>query len=286
MKENFASSAFHRSHAAVGPAAVHSSEKGIAGLRTQLPQQSRAAQLQSMANEQGPVAQLQARAKKMDSAGPAPATARNKKVMQRMVPGQAPFKPVPQAGRYRARSGEDKVYNSQTYPRSTFSFGTHTRDDVFSQPRFVSTRQGNRVVSVLDPHTNQQVNVEGIQLDHHISWHNISTMMDQHNAQVGGGRPIANYYTLWDAKMYYNDITNLNPVLGGINAAAGAAGVQFGGRMPEQLAQINGVIQQSWMHLQQAMAARYAHPGGEAPAELMDELMVVSDHLARLADQV
>ncbi|MCM0593800.2 MAG: hypothetical protein KA716_27835 [Gloeotrichia echinulata DEX184] len=73
-----------------------------------------------------------------------------------------------------------------------------------------------------------------IQLDHITSWQAISQSMDNYNNQLQP-RPVDDrnltpleqnqVYTLWDAKMYYNDQDNLQAGVAANNAAAGEQGM-------------------------------------------------------------
>ena len=200
----------------------------------------------------------------------AKAVAQRKNIIQREVPQNVDDQPpIPQTGRYIARSGKDEIYFSKEYPRTHFNFGEYTREDVFSM--YPHTRMGNRFITVRDDKSGQQVNVEGIQLDHIQSWDNISNIMDLHNNKKlepllnpnsGGGRLQDLYnnhelYTFYDAKMYYNDISNLHPVLGGLNAAAGNAGVPKMQNRNEIIDQQIADIQLHWMNLQNCITAYY-----------------------------
>jgi hypothetical protein len=197
--------------------------------------------------------------------------------IQRQVPkGGENTKPVPSTGTYVARGGKDVIYDSAKYPRSKFSFGTHAREEVFE--RYNPQRVGHRIISIRAS-SGEQVNVEGIQLDHQESWDRISKTMMDHNTQViGSGKTDINaYYTLWDAKMYYNDIANLVPALGGLNAAAGAAGVNEMPRIHYGLESTLGTIQTSWTNLQAGMTA----VGQGMSKEAVDEMAVLLLGIAR-----
>lgn len=171
-------------------------------------------------------------------------------VVQRAVPGQAAFKPAPNTGRYRARGGENVMFSRAQHPRGRFAFGTHTRREVFKNFHHCIDVAGN-VVAVMTAE-NRVANVAGVQLDHRFSWDNISGNMDAHNQQQADRNP-GNCYTLWDAKMYYNDLTNLQPSLAANNAAAGNAGVLQGAPLNPVLAESMVVLHNQWMHLQQAI---------------------------------
>jgi hypothetical protein len=172
--------------------------------------------------------------------------------VQLKVPESVGLNPLPVAetGSYKATSGKGETYNSKEFPRSRFNFGKHTRNEVLSN--FNNSKIGNRIVAVQDQKSGQMVNVEGIHLDHNISWAKISKNMDQHNEKASSGVP---RYSFWDAKMYYNDIRNLHPVLGGLNSGAGENGVakleKYNPNINEKIAR----IQTSWMNLQNYISA-------------------------------
>ncbi len=172
----------------------------------------------------------------------------NTNIVQRVVPNEnMNGKPIAVTGSYRAKGGQDIIFDQGIHQRQRFSFGTNTRYEVFS--RYNPTRQGNRIISIMASN-GEQVNVNGIQLDHQISWDRISNEMQRYN-NTNPGNP----YTFWDAKMYYNDIDNLVPALGAINAAAGEDGVAVESRLHENVEGAIGAVQHSWMHLQQVMTA-------------------------------
>ena len=184
-------------------------------------------------------------------------------VVQRAVPGDGtPFKPVANTGSYRARGGQDTRFDSDAHTRARFGFGTNTRYEVFS--RYNLTMQGNRIVSIRASN-GEQVNVEGIQLDHQVSWDNISTEMDRKNNEGTD-----QFYSFWDAKMYYNDIGNLAPAIGALNAAAGAGGVAVEPRQSPTIEAAVGAVQHSWMNLQQVMVALNS---GQGNTQISDEEM-------------
>ncbi|HII06270.1 MAG TPA: DUF4157 domain-containing protein, partial [Methanotrichaceae archaeon] len=177
----------------------------------------------------------------------------NKLIIQRMVPpqGGGNFKEIPETV-YVARGGENIPFNKEKHQRKMFSFGAHTRNEVFMKynPQFA----GNRIISIRSS-TGEQVNVEGVQLDHQISWDTISTFMDTVNKGNGTNWNNQVGYSLWDAKMYYNDIDNLVPALGAINASAGELGVNEIPRIHSGLEIYQGNIQTAWMNLQAGLVA-------------------------------
>jgi hypothetical protein len=193
--------------------------------------------------------------------------------VQRKVPvGGETSKPEPQAGSYRARGGQTTVFDAEKHARSQFSFGTKTRTEVFQ--RYNPQKVGDRIVSIRAAH-GEQVNVEGVQLDHQTSWDNIAAAMTAHNKAMKARKEknINQYYTLWDAKMYYSDQSNLVPALGALNASAGAKGVNAMGRIHYGLESAQGTLQTSWMNLQAGLTT----VGGgmsDAAAEKVATLML------------
>lgn len=202
-------------------------------------------------------------------------------VAQRHVPGDGtPFKPQANTGSYRARGGQDTTFSSTAHTRARFGFGTNTRYEVFE--RYNPTMQGNRIVSIRASN-GEQVNVEGIQLDHQISWDRISTEMDRKNND-GTNQT----YSFWDAKMYYNDIDNLVPAMGGLNAAAGARGVAVEPRLNSTIEAAAGAVQHSWMNLQHVMSALNS---GQGYTQISDEemtnlLLDINGQLSGLASKL
>jgi hypothetical protein len=179
-------------------------------------------------------------------------------VLQRAVPTHVGLpKPTPVVD-YAPRGGERTEFDPKVHPRKTFSFGTNTRNKILSQPQFNPQFAGHRVISVRDSASGQQVNPEGVQLDHRVSWDNISKVMADHNAQLraqGKAFDPATYYTLKDAKLYYNDLENLHPALGALNASAGALGVQNVTRIHQGLEMYVGKVQAAWQNLQQGITS-------------------------------
>lgn len=191
------------------------------------------------------------------------------KVAQRAVPtsnGQNPH-PEPDSGSYKATpSAKHTRYNSKDYPRSKFSFGKYTRNEVLA--KYPHSKIGNRIVSVQDQGSGQMVNVEGIHLDHKVSWDIMSGIMNQDNN-----------YSLYEARMYYNDQSNLHPTLGGLNSGAGSSSIQaLEQKYPEVNAKIAG-IQTSWMNLQNYITAKWQETGGTDVEGLMSYLTSIEDKL-------
>lgn len=201
-------------------------------------------------------------------------------IVQRAVPKNPGLpKPVAVTGSYKARGGKKTMYNKGKHIRSKFSFGSKTRAEVFK--RYPHKKGlGNRIITVKDVGSGQMVNVEGIQLDHRTSWEDIATAMQNHNIKLfiekkkaqksGKKQPPDNlFYSLWDAKMYYNDITNLQPVLGALNAKAGAKGFRgVGARIHKGLQGMMGDIHVAWMNLQQGMSALGSELSWDAALEI------------------
>jgi len=212
--------------------------------------------------------------------------------LQRAVPTSIGLpKPQAETGSYVPRGGGSTEYDAATHPRSKFSFGSNTRDEVLRRPEFSPQIVGHNVISVVCEGSQQQVNVQGIQLDHSVSWDSISGVMMSHNRALHDGRqPFdpSRYYTLHDAKQYYNDQPNLKPALAGLNASAGAAGVRAAGMINELLQPYVGQIQTSFMNLQQALGSG-AGLGPEAAAEIEQvaiELANVRNSINEITDRL
>ncbi|MBB6146535.1 hypothetical protein HNQ77_004514 [Silvibacterium bohemicum] len=212
-----------------------------------------------------PFAPAAAQTKNAVSGGNAPAVYRPQTgeraasgVLQRAVPTHVGLpKPTPVVD-YAPRGGERTEFEPKAHPRKTFSFGTNTRNRILSQPQFNPQFAGHRVISVRDSASGQQVNPEGVQLDHRVSWDTISKVMAEHNAQLhaqGKAFDPATYYTLKDAKLYYNDLENLHPALGALNASAGALGVQNVTKIHQGLEMYVGKVQAAWQNLQQGITS-------------------------------
>lgn len=202
-------------------------------------------------------------------------------VVQRHVPGDGtPFKPTANTGSYNARGGQGTHFDSAIHTRKRFGFGTNTRYEVFS--RYNPTMQGNRIVSIRAAN-GEQVNVEGVQLDHQVSWDVISQEMDKKN-QDGSGY----FYSFWDAKMYYNDIDNLVPALGALNAAAGASGVSVEARQNRTIEAALGAVQHSWMNLQHVMTALNNGLGNTqvSDEEMTDILLNINESFSGLTERL
>jgi hypothetical protein len=204
----------------------------------------------------------------------------DREVVQRAVPqGHIAIKPVAEAGSYVARGGQNIPFNSAHHPRSQFSFGAHTRNAVFE--RYNPTMVGNRIVSIR-AHNGEQVNVEGVQLDHQVSWANISATMDANNQSLI--RPFD--YSLWDAKMYYNDLGNLVPALGALNAAAGVQGVGEVPRIHGGLELSTSRIQLSWMNLQAGLTSTGVGMSEDAVERVATLLFGVAHEMDRITEQL
>lgn len=212
------------------------------------------AQLRAMAEASPATRRLQALQRLADGRM-APVQCRSDPPLQRQVPpqGSGPAKEKEVANTvYQARGGKNVPFDKNRHRRSKFRFGAKTKDAVFS--RFNPVYAGNRIISVEDSNR-RQVNVEGLQLDHQISWDRISAAMHKRNRNLGARWTPDRGYSLWDAKMYYNDIDNLVPALGGINAAAGARGVDLAEAIHPGLSIFQGRLQGAWMNLQAGLSA-------------------------------
>jgi len=169
-------------------------------------------------------------------------------IVQRQVPPQGGGTKEIANTNYQARGGGNTLFDKTKHPRSTFSFGTKTREAVLEN--FNPQYMGNSIISAVASH-GEQVNVGGLQLDHQISWDTISNTMDTHNKKIFRAWD----YTLWDAKMYYNDIDNLVPALGSLNASAGAQGVNKMDQIHNGLQIYQAQAQTAWMNLQAGLVA-------------------------------
>jgi len=209
-------------------------------------------------------------------------------VVQRAVPtvGNTVPKPIPNTGSYRARGGQRQIFSIADFPREVFNFGSNTRQEVLRRPEFNPQPPIGRVATITDI-TGQRVNVEGVQLDHNQSWHNIATAMQIHNQNLRqqGIQDINQFYTYYDAKMYYNDISNLYPVLGAINAAAGAAGVEAAQPIPEALSEVLDVLSDSTNHLRASLIARFTN-GQQVPQGLPEALLNIANEASEMAERL
>lgn len=209
-------------------------------------------------------------------------------IVQRVVPtaGNTNPKPTPNTGSYRARGGQNQIFSIKEFPREVFNFGTNTRQEVFRRPEFNPQPPIGRVATITDIMGNR-VNVEGVQLDHRQSWHSIASAMEAHNNDLHrqGITDIDQYYTYYDAKMYYNDIDNLYPVLGAINAAAGAAGVVSAQPIPEGLSQVLDVLSDSTNHLRSSLIARFAD-GQDVPQGLPEAVLDIANQASDMAEGI
>ena len=173
--------------------------------------------------------------------------------LQRAVPkdGKENKKPIPETGNYTSKASEREVFDNSKHPRSAMGgFSSAFRLDVLK--KYILEMPGNQPLSVRTA-SGVQANVEGVQLDHQISWAKISEAMQARNNQAkkyGGWK-----YSLWDARMYYHDITNLVPELGNINAAAGTSGVRVNPSINEHIANAIGTVQSRWQNLQAGITA-------------------------------
>jgi len=176
-------------------------------------------------------------------------------VAQRAVPQDANLpKPLAETGGYVANEGaKADIYSSKKYPRGNFAFGGNTRNQVLANHRATYYDKQIESVRVI---TGSQENQKGVQLDHRVSWSNIETYMDQRNKPAiaaiddDADLPAESWYSLWDARMYYNDQTNLFPVLASDNAAAGADGVKPAPDIHKDLAVAVANTHSRWMALQ------------------------------------
>ncbi|XWK89404.1 MAG: hypothetical protein U7127_04890 [Phormidium sp.] len=202
-------------------------------------------------------------------------------VLQRAVPiGGERERPVANTGNYNPR-GQDEIFND-THQKPDFRQRTAnfpgTREAVLT--RYNPQYAGNRIISIRTA-SGVQVNVEGVHIDHQISWESMRQTMLGHNNRQPQPRW---FYTLRDARLYYNDLDNLVPELGGINAAAGINGVRNLGRNHPFVEFGIGSIKRSFMNLQAGIESRN-WPENEAE-ELTNELMTIKVQMDELTDRL
>lgn len=202
--------------------------------------------------------------------------------IQRAVPdSQVLEKPIPETGTYQARGGYNVIFDKNIHSRDRFHFGSKTRNEVFTNfnPQFV----GNRIVNVRASN-GEQMNVEAVQLDHRTSWDTISNTMHEHNLKNQHNDTWK--YSLWDAKMYYNDQTNLHPAPAGLNAAAGAMGVDRVESLHYGLESVAGELQTAWMNLQQTLSAMSSSIGEHAVEPLWERLDSIKQSMNNLSSDI
>ncbi|MDM8309031.1 hypothetical protein [Phocaeicola barnesiae] len=204
--------------------------------------------------------------------------------IQRQVPTDPDEEPhpAPATGSYVARQNQNP-FDKNIHKRSMFSFGSRTRDEVFSRPEFNPQIVGNHVVAIQDS-SGQFSNVEGIQLDHKESWENIADTMHSHNEKVNKGEQ-KTYYTVYEARMYYNDQPNLHPVLGALNASAGSMGVALIKYPNPNIAPYIGELQTSWMNFQNYIASGIIESGGQAETEIISRLLYIKNQLDSIIEE-
>lgn len=204
--------------------------------------------------------------------------------IQRQVPtnpNKEPH-PKPETGSYMAHS-DDTIFDKNIHKRSMFHFGSKTRDEVLSKEEFNPQIVGRHVVAIQDS-TGQSNNVEGIQLDHKVSWENIAETMHTHNDMVNSGE-IETYYTLHEARMYYNDQSNLHPVLGALNASAGSMGVALTQYPNPRIAPHIGEFETSWMNFQNYIASGIIESGGQAEMKIINMLKNIKSKLDNIVER-
>jgi len=210
-------------------------------------------------------------------------------VIQRAVPtGVGLPKPAPQTDHYMAQArASNTKFTKAGYPRSSFSFGVYTRGAVLA--RFNPTGIGHHASTVMTS-TGHQVNTQAVQLDHQPqSWANIANIMDAHNAaQQQHGVPFsaAAYYTLWDARMYYNDVTNLRPAMGSDNASGGAEGVAVAAPMHGQLQATLGHATHAMTNLQHVLGAFHESFQEDHLHHAVNSLVDIASRANKLSDEI
>lgn len=210
-------------------------------------------------------------------------------VVQRQVPtGGGGGKPVPQTTKYTAQNAAKGImFSKANYPRSKFSFGVYTRGAVLA--RFNPTGIGHHAQTVMTS-TGHQVNTQAVQLDHQPqSWANIADIMDAHNAQqhrLGVPFSAAAYYTLWDARMYYNDVTNLRPAMGSDNASGGADGVAVAAPMHGHLQATLGHATHAMTNLQHVLGAFHESFQEDHLQHATNSLIDIASRANKLSEEI
>ena len=207
--------------------------------------------------------------------------------IQRQVPqGGETSKPIAITGSYQARGGQSTRFDAEKHPRTKFSFGTKTRDEVFQNwnPQYA----GNRITTVRVA-SGEQANVEGVQLDHKpVAWTNIENAMTTHNNSMTAQNQTnaSLFYSLWDAKMYYNDQTNLQPALGNLNASGGSQGALTIPRIHYGLESVMGTAATSWLNLQSGINAVGDGMSEDAVLEVAELMGKVTQAMNEVTDRL
>lgn len=210
-------------------------------------------------------------------------------VVQRAVPTSTGLpKPVPATSNYKAQNkAKETMFTKSAYPRSKFSFGVYTRGAVLMH--FNPTGIGTNPSTVMTS-TGHQVNTQAVQLDHQPqSWANMADVMDTHNAnQVKNKVPFndTDYYTLWDARMYYNDVTNLRPAMGSDNASGGSEGVMVAAPMHEHLQKALAHAIHSMENLQGTLNAYHISFQEDQLFEVVGKLVDLAEHANKLSEHI
>ena len=112
--------------------------------------------------------------------------------------------------------------------------------------------------------------------------------MTTHNKAMSnrGERDKSNYYTLWDAKMYYNDQQNLLPALAALNASGGTEGVGEVPRIHYGLESVQGTLQTSWMNLQAGLVAVGGGMSEEAVEEVATLMLKISSAMNDVTERL
>jgi len=208
-------------------------------------------------------------------------------VAQRAVPKNANLpKPAASAGTYLAIGGEKAAFDPAKHPRRQFDFGSKTRSEVLKQHVRVEAADGT--VESVRVVTGTHENVGGVQLDHIYSWANIAKNMNGRNKAVAAKTAgnSTDWYSLWDAKMYYNDQTNLQPVLGSANASAGAGGVKAAPKIKDKFALEIANIHSNFMWLQRATNKVGKKPGAVKEAAIDKQLLDAKTAVTKSATAV
>jgi hypothetical protein len=196
--------------------------------------------------------------------------------VQRVVPTATGLPKPPADVEGYAPHGKDKIFRADQFPRRMFAFQQVTKERVIAKSDPVVDHNQVTLVRAggnLEP-------LAGAQMDHIVSWDSIVQVMDAHNRLMDDVQaPLSSYYTLRDARLYYNDVSNLHFVLGAHNAAAGASGVPQIEDVHQDFRAPTRFIGEEWMNLQQII---HAVSGGVTP----DQAVQIFDRLAELGEDM
>jgi len=208
-------------------------------------------------------------------------------VAQRAVPENSDLpKPVAVTVPYNPQ-GNDVAFDTTIHTRADVAFAAGTRPYVLERSHPVVVNGEIESVRVA---TGTQENVKGVQLDHRYAWDRIATNMHNRNVIAHNQNRSFAYkqywYTLRDARLYYNDYTNLQPVLGSDNAAAGAGGVVAAPPIHNDLAAAVATTHGGWMRLQRDVNRLGADPAQLVREDVVERLQNTRNTMAETATAI